>query len=318
MKRLVLAIVVPCYNEEEVLPETVKRLLAIMKKLINANKISNESFILFVDDGSKDMTWNIIENLAKQNSQIKGLKLSRNFGHQNALLAGMEYVFDKCDCLITIDADLQQDENAIEEFIQKYMDGSEIVLGVRNDRKSDSVFKKLTALIFYELMLKMGVNITKNHADYRLIGKRAIKALLEFKEVNLFLRGLVPLIGFKTDYVFFDVKERIAGSSKYTFRKMLAFALDGISSFSVVPLRLITFIGFLIFVGSLIMGVIVLYTALFTNKAVQGWASTVLPIYFISGIQLLSLGIIGEYIGKIYIETKRRPRYFIEKCVGDK
>ena len=313
MSKPKLAIVVPCYNEEEVLPRTAKRLLEVLDGLISPNKINDESFILFVDDGSKDRTWTIIEDLTKQNTKIKGLKLTRNFGHQNALLAGMEYIFNKCDCLITIDADLQHDEQAIGEFVQKYIDGAEIVLGIRKDRKVDSIFKKLTALIFYQLLLKMGVNIIKNHADYRLISNTALKALLEFKEVNLFLRGLIHLIGFKTDYVFFDVKERFAGQTKYPLRKMLALALDGITSFSVVPLRLITLIGFLIFMGSLIMSGYIFYTAIFTNKSVPGWASTVLPIYFIGGVQLLSLGIIGEYIGKIYMETKRRPRYIVEK-----
>ena len=313
MSKPKLAIVVPCYNEEEVLPRTAKRLLEVLDGLISPNKINDESFILFVDDGSKDRTWTIIEDLAKQNTKIKGLKLTRNFGHQNALLAGMEYIFNKCDCLITIDADLQHDEQAIGEFVQKYIDGAEIVLGIRKDRKVDSIFKKLTALIFYQLLLKMGVNIIKNHADYRLISNTALKALLEFKEVNLFLRGLIHLIGFKTDYVFYDFKERFAGQTKYPLRKMLALALDGITSFSIVPLRLITFIGFLIFMGSLIMSGYIFYTAIFTNKSVPGWASTVLPIYFIGGVQLLSLGIIGEYIGKIYMETKRRPRYILEK-----
>ncbi len=316
MSKPKLAIVVPCYNEEEVLPRTAKRLLEVLDGLISPNKINDESFILFVDDGSKDRTWTIIEDLTKQNTKIKGLKLTRNFGHQNALLAGMEYIFNKCDCLITIDADLQHDEQAIGEFVQKYIDGAEIVLGIRKDRKVDSIFKKLTALIFYQLLLKMGVNIIKNHADYRLISNTALKALLEFKEVNLFLRGLIHLIGFKTDYVFFDVKERFAGQTKYPLRKMLALALDGITSFSVVPLRLITLIGFLIFMGSLIMSGYIFYTAIFTNKSVPGWASTVLPIYFIGGVQLLSLGIIGEYIGKIYMETKRRPRYIVEKENG--
>jgi len=313
MSKPKLAIVVPCYNEEEVLPRTAKRLLEVLDGLISPNKINDESFILFVDDGSKDRTWTIIEDLTKQNTKIKGLKLTRNFGHQNALLAGMEYIFNKCDCLITIDADLQHDEQAIGEFVQKYIDGAEIVLGIRKDRKVDSIFKKLTALIFYQLLLKMGVNIIKNHADYRLISNTALKALLEFKEVNLFLRGLIHLIGFKTDYVFYDFKERFAGQTKYPLRKMLALALDGITSFSIVPLRLITFIGFLIFMGSLIMSGYIFYTAIFTNKSVPGWASTVLPIYFIGGVQLLSLGIIGEYIGKIYMETKRRPRYILEK-----
>lgn len=318
MKKLpILSIIVPCYNEEEVLPETIKRLSLVLNELKEKNKIHKSSFLLFIDDGSKDRTWEIIKTQSKNNNFVKGLKLSRNQGHQNALVAGMEYVIDKCDCLISIDADLQQDENSLEYFLDKFLNGAEVVLGIRKDRKGDSFFKKLTALGFYRLMLAMGANVVKNHADYRLLSNRANKSLLKFQEVNLFLRGLVTLIGFKTDYVYFEVKERFAGESKYPFKKMLSFAMDGITSFSVVPLRLITLIGFLVFMVSLVMGLVVLYTALFTDRAVHGWASTVLPIYFIGGIQLLSLGIIGEYIGKIYKETKRRPRYFIEETVDE-
>ncbi len=313
MKKVKLALVIPCYNEEGVLEETISRLTKILNNLIEKNKITTDSFILFVDDGSKDKTWEIIKSASKNNKFVRGIKLSKNQGHQNALWAGMEYVADKCDCLISLDADLQQDENKIEEFIDKFYRGADVVLGIRKDRRTDSFFKKITALIFYHMMRFLGVNILKNHADYRLLNNRANKAILKFSEVNLFLRGLVMEIGFKTDYVFFDVKERFAGKSKYSFKKMLNFAIDGITSFSIVPLRLISVLGIMIFMLSIIMSCYILYVALFTHKVVPGWASTVLPIYFLGGIQLLTLGIIGEYIGKIYKETKRRPRYFIEE-----
>lgn len=308
-----LALVLPCYNEEQVLKETIMRLTKTLNDLVIKNKISEKSFMLFVDDGSKDKTWEIIDSKNKINNFVKGLKLSKNQGHQNALLAGMENVIDNCDCLISLDADLQQDENSIENFVDKYLEGSEVVLGIRNDRKSDGIFKKTTALGFYKLMETMGVNIIKNHADYRLLSNRANKSLMEYKEINLFLRGLVPLIGLKTDYVYFEVKDRFAGESKYTLSKMLGFAVDGITSFSVTPLRLISVTGFLIFFLTIIMSLYVLGMTFFTSNTVPGWASTVLPIYFIGGIQVLSIGIVGEYIGKIYKETKQRPRYFVEK-----
>lgn len=315
MKIPKLALVLPAYNEEEVLPETISRLTIVLDDLILKNQITDDSFMVFVDDGSKDKTWILIEGLSKVNKFVKGLKLSKNQGHQNALLAGMEYVTDKCDCMISLDADLQQDENSIQNFLEKYLEGSEVVLGIRNDRKSDGLFKKITALGFYKLMNVMGVNVVKNHADYRLLSSRANKSLMQFEEVNLFLRGMVPLVGFKIDYVYFDVKDRFAGESKYTLSKMLGFAIDGITSFSVTPLRIISVIGFLVFLLSVIMGLYVFSAYLFTNDAVPGWASTVLPIYFIGGVQILSLGVIGEYIGKIYKETKKRPRYFIEKVI---
>ena len=313
-----LAIVVPCYNEELVLPETSNRLLSVLRDLIEKGKISSKSFILFVDDGSTDRTWSIIEELVNNNSFFKGIKLSRNVGHQIALIAGMEYVADKCDCVITIDADLQQDESVIEEFVDKYLDGYDIVLGIKKDRGSDKLFKKVTAIGFYKFMKLCGVNIVENHPDYRLLSRKALFSLLEFKESNIFLRGIITLLGYRTAYVYFNVKERFAGEPKYNIGKMLQLAIDGITSFTVVPLRIISFIGIAVFLLSLITSVYVVYLALFTNKTVPGWASTVLPVYFIGGIQLLSLGVIGEYIGKIYIETKRRPRYFIEKCAGDK
>lgn len=312
-----LAVIVPCYNEEQVLYETTKRLSVVLEDLINKNKIKKDSFILYIDDGSGDNTWNIVKYVGRQYSLVKGIRLSKNQGHQNALLAGMEYVEHKCDCLISIDADLQQDEKSMIHFTDSYVNGCDVVLGIRNDRMCDSFFKRATALGFYKLMNLMGVDIIKNHADYRLLSSKAIRMLLSFKEVNLFLRGLVLLIGLKTEYIYFDVKDRYAGKSKYTLKKMFAFAWDGITSFSVVPLRLITLIGFIVFFVSLIMGGSVLYSVI-ANKTVQGWASTVLPIYFMGGIQLMCLGVIGEYIGKIYKETKRRPRYFIEDIIDEK
>ena len=308
-----LSIVVPCYNEEEVLEETASRLMAVLNDLIQNNNISDESFILFIDDGSGDNTWELIETLARKYAKIKGIKLSKNRGHQNALLAGMEYVSDHCDCLISMDADLQQDENSIQDFVAKYQAGAEVVLGIRKDRRTDSVFKKLTALGFYKIMSSMGVDLVKNHADYRLVSNRVNKELMRYEEVNLFLRGLIPLVGFKTDYVYFDVKDRFAGESKYTLSKMLSFAVDGITSFSIAPLRFITVIGFFVFAFSFIMSIYILIMSIFTDDTVPGWASTLLPIYFIGGLQIFSIGVVGEYIGKIYKETKRRPRYFIEK-----
>lgn len=312
----ILALVVPCYNEEEVLEETIKQLMIVLKRLIDGKKISGRSFIKFIDDGSNDSTWDIIKSNSMKDPLIKGLKLSKNQGHQNALLAGMEYVKDKCSCLISLDADLQQNENSIEDFIDKYKEGSEVVLGIRKDRKTDGLFKKLTALGFYKLMRTMGVNVINNHADYRLLSNKANSSILEFKEVNLFMRGLVPLIGYQTDYVFFEVKDRYAGESKYTLSKMLSFALDGITSFSITPLRMIFVIGFIVFSLSFLMGIYVLGVSFFTNNALPGWTSTVLPIYFLGGVQILSIGIVGEYLGKIYKETKKRPRYFIEEEIS--
>jgi len=309
-KDIKLAIIMPCYNEAELIENSINKILAYLKTL---NNLSKDSFIMIVDDGSTDATWSIIEYLSNHNDFVDGIKLSRNRGHQRALLAGMEEVRNECDCLISIDADLQQDEQAIEKFIDKFSDGCEIVLGVRNDRKADNFFKKSSALGFYRFMSLMGVQITRNHADYRLLSNRANNALLEFKEVNLFLRGLVGLVGFRTEYVYFDVKNRDVGESKYTLRKMITLAIDGITSFSVTPLRLILLIGSLIFLFSSIMSLYILIVSFLSNDVVPGWASTVLPIYFIGGIQILSIGILGEYIGRTYQETKRRPRYFVDK-----
>ena len=306
-------IIVPCYNEEAVLRETSHRLYKIINKLIKNNVISDESKIIFVDDGSKDNTWAIIKELSLNNNIFKGIKLSRNRGHQNALLAGLQYT--KADAAISIDADLQDDVNIIPEMIHKFLSGIHIVYAARKKRKTDSFFKRNIAQTFYRLMLMMGIEVVYNHADYRLMSREVLDALKQYKEVNMFLRGIIPDIGFLFDIVYFDRDKRFAGEAKYNFRSSFALAVDGITSFSITPLRIITFLGFVIFIISLIVTFWVIYIRLFTDKSVPGWASTVLPIYFIGGIQILSLGIIGEYIGKIYLETKARPRYFIEELV---
>ncbi|WP_305862928.1 glycosyltransferase family 2 protein [Helicobacter cholecystus] len=306
-----LAIVVPCYNEEEVLQTTIYTLDKKLATLIQEKKIHSDSFLCFVDDGSADKTWDLlIEHLHKRNIAIK---LSKNFGHQNALLAGLQEVVNRCDCCISIDGDLQQDEDKIDEFIKKYTDGAEIVLGIRRDRNTDGLFKKLTAYLFYSIMSLMGAKTLRNHADYRLMGRRSIEALLRFGEKNLFLRGLIFELGFSIATVDFDVRERFAGKSKYSISKMFSFAWNGIASTSVVPLRVVGFVGILVCVISLCLGVYALFTSIFLKTNIPGWASTVIPMYFLGGIQLFSLGIIGEYIGKIYTETKNRPRYIIEE-----
>lgn len=308
----VLAIVVPCYNEEAVIPETIKNLSTVLNDLISKEKIAKNSFIYLVDDGSKDRTWQIIEENSKENKKIFGQKLSRNCGHQNALLSGLLTVKDLVDCTISIDSDLQDDTSVIEQFIDEYKKGSEIVYGVRRERKVDSYFKKSSAQAFYKIMKSMGVEVVYNHADYRLASSKVLNDLASFGEVNLFLRGIFPLIGYTSSTVYYDRKKRFAGESKYPFKKMLSFAFDAVTSFSIKPLRIITTIGFIIFIGSLVAGIWALIEYLFGNTS-HGWASIVLPIYFIGGIQLLSLGVIGEYIGKMYKETKHRPRYFLEK-----
>ena len=309
----VLATIIPCYNEEEILKKTYTELNNYYQNLIQIGLIDAKSLILFVDDGSADATWNLVKNFSQTSPHIKGLKLSKNQGHQIALLAGMKAVYGKCDCMISIDADLQQDYRAIEQMLDAYQNGKDIVLGIRNDRESDTPFKKLTAEGYYKLMHFMGVDIEFNHADYRLLSSKALGNFLQFTEQNLFIRGIIKLIGLPSSKVYFDVKERGAGRSKYTFNKMLSFAWEGITSFSVVPLKLITVIGFLIFIFSIGVGLDALYTVFFTDDAIPGWASTVIPMYFMGGIELLALGIIGEYIGKIYTETKQRPHYFIEE-----
>ncbi len=308
-----LSIVLPSYNEEEVLHETSSQLLALFDKLIKNEKISNESRIYFVDDGSRDKTWQVIEKLSQEHLHVKGIKLSRNRGHQNALLAGLFTV--EGDAIISIDADLQDDISVIEVMVDNFLAGDDIVYGVRNKRTTDTAFKRITAEGFYKVMALLGVDIVFNHADYRLLSRRAVEHLKEYKEVNLFLRAMVPLVGFNSSNAYYDRADRFAGESKYPLRKMLSFAWDGITSFSIMPLRFITATGFIIFIASLLMSTWVLGTKIFSDDAIPGWASTVLPIYFIGGIQVLSVGIVGEYIGKIYMETKERPRFIIEEVV---
>lgn len=308
-----LGIVVPCYNEEEVFPETIKRLLGLLERVSSTGLVTSDSAIYFVDDGSKDRTWQFIEEAALSDERVHGIKLSRNQGHQNALIAGLFGAHG--DALVSIDADLQDDVNVIEEMIHKYLEGFEIVYGVRKSRTTDTFFKKNTAQVYYKLLSRMGVDIVHNHADYRLMGRRALNALESYSEVNLFLRGIVPLLGFRTTTAFYDRSERFAGESKYPLKKMLALAMDGITSFSVVPLRMISLLGFLVSLFSIVMVGWVVYGKIFTNSAIPGWASSVIPIYILGGIQLLSIGVLGEYIAKIYLETKRRPRFLIEKVI---
>ncbi len=312
-----LMVVIPCYNEEEVLPETSRRLKEKMASLVEKELISEDSRVLLVDDGSRDRTWELIRSLHKENPLFEGVKLSRNRGHQNALLAGLMTARGRCDVSISMDADLQDDMDAMDRFLEKYREGCEVVYGVRNKRDTDTAFKRETALMFYRLMKGLGVDITYNHADYRLMSSRALDALSEFEEVNLFLRGLAPLVGFQSDVVTYDRSERFAGESKYPFKKMLAFAIDGITSFSVKPLRLITTVGLVIFVISLFMLLYALVSWIM-GHTVTGWTSLLASIWMIGGIQLLSLGVIGEYTGKIYNETKRRPRFIIERYLNER
>ena len=312
----ILYLVIPCYNEEAVLPETARQLLEKMNSMFERNMISRESRIMFVNDGSKDRTWEIIEELHASNPIYSGVKLSRNKGHQNALLAGLMTAKEKADMTISLDADLQDDVNVIDQMVEKYYEGNDVVYGVRSARKTDTFFKKFTAQSFYKLMQAMGVDIVYNHADYRLMSKRALEGLSEFKEVNLFLRGIVPLIGYKSDVVTYERHERFAGESKYPLKKMLAFATDGITSFSIKPIRLITTCGFLIFMISLLMLAYFLVVH-FMGRTVTGWTSTIVSIWAIGGLQLLAIGIVGEYIGKIYLETKERPKYLIEKVLDE-
>ncbi|MGF7034602.1 glycosyltransferase involved in cell wall biosynthesis [Paenibacillus mucilaginosus] len=308
----ILYIVVPCYNEEEVLPETTSRLIEVLQNLINQKKIALQSRIMFVDDGSKDRTWEIIQAFNDKQDFVTGLKLARNAGHQNALLAGLMTAKSFSDCVISIDADLQDDVNAIYEFIQKYHEGYDIVYGVRQSRTTDTFFKRFTAESFYRLMKTMGVNLVFNHADYRLMSKRTLENLADFQEVNLFIRGIVPLLGYKSTEVYYDRNERFAGESKYPLKKMLAFAFDGISSFSVTPIRLVTTAGFMIFGLSILAGIYAIIAKIL-GMTVTGWASIILSVWFLGGVQLIALGLIGEYVGKIYKEVKARPKFIIEK-----
>ena len=305
MKRLY--VVIPCYNEAEVLPETAKRLKVKMQALIQGGAITPDSRVLFVDDGSKDGTWDLIQRFHGEDPLFGGLKLSHNQGHQNALLAGLLYAKDHCDAAISMDADLQDDIEAIDAFLQAYEKGADVVYGVRSKRETDTFFKRTTALGFYRVMGLLGVEMVPNHADYRLMSQRALEGLAQYREVNLFLRGVVPLIGYPSAQVYYERHERFAGQSKYPLKKMLAFAVDGITSFSIKPIRLITALGFLIFLVSLVVLLYTLCTKLF-GYTVDGWATILGSIWMIGGIQLLCLGVIGEYIGKIYRETKARPR----------
>lgn len=307
----ILYLVIPCYNEEEVLNETSKRLLDKIQIMINQKTISDRSRIVFVNDGSKDNTWNIITELYEQNKYFGGINLSRNRGHQNALLAGLMTVKDEADMVISLDADLQDDINVIDKFVDEYYKGNDIVYGVRCSRETDTFFKRTTALSFYKLMQFLGVDMVYNHADYRLMSKRALEGLSQFREVNLFLRGMVPLVGYKHSIVEYERHERFAGESKYPLKKMLSFAIDGITSLSVKPIRIITGIGFIIFFAS-IVALVYSIVVKFLGTTVSGWTSLVASIWMIGGIQLLCLGVIGEYIGKIYNETKKRPGYIIQ------
>ena len=306
-----LYIVIPCYNEEEMLPITAKALLEKMDTLKAAGKISADSKVMFVNDGSKDKTWLVIQKLHEINPVFTGITLSRNKGHQNALLAGLMTARKYADILVSMDADLQDDINAIDGFLEKRAEGCDIVYGVRSSREKDTAFKRTTAQAYYKILEHMGVEITYNHADYRLMSKRAVDALAEFKEVNLFLRGLVPMVGFKSDIVTYVRNERVAGESKYPLKKMISFAVEGITSLSVKPIRFITTLGVVVFFISIIMLLYFLITWA-VSDTVRGWASTIVSVWAIGGLQLLAIGIIGEYIGKIYLETKARPKYIIE------
>ena len=312
-----LYIVIPCYNEEAVLPLTSGMFLDKLRELAERGLISEDSRILFVNDGSKDRTWDIIRELAAKDGHFAGIAQSRNRGHQNAVLAGLMYAKDRCDMTISIDCDGQDDINAMDKMVEAYLDGCEVVYGVRSSRETDTFFKRFTAESFYRLLRVMGVEVVFNHADYRLISSRVLQEFSRFEEVNIFLRGMVPLVGFKSTSVYYERHERLAGESHYPLRKMLALAVDGITSLSVKPIRFITGFGFIVALLSF-AGVLWSVTQVFLGHTVPGWGSTVSILCFFSGIQLLALGIIGEYIGKIYLETKRRPRYIISETTEEK
>lgn len=309
-------LVIPCYNEEEVILETAKRLNEKMTTLIKSSFISDDSRVVFVDDGSRDKTWSMIEDLNKENKLFYGIKLSRNKGHQNALLAGLLSVKNLCDAAISLDADLQDDINAIDKFVEKFYNGCDVVYGVRSSRQKDTFFKRATAQGFYKFMETLGVDVVYNHADYRLMSKRALESLEDFKEVNLFLRGLVPLIGYKSDNVYYERNERLAGESKYPLKKMLAFAFEGITSLSIKPIRMVLSTGLIMFIGSVI-AMLYFIAIWFMGKTVAGWTTIATSIWMIGGIQLLCLGVIGEYVGKIYLETKRRPKFIVDKFIRE-
>lgn len=309
-----LRIVVPCYNEQEVLPETARRLSALLEDLHHRGWVEAGSGILFVDDGSRDATWQQIMDLASHSAWVAGLKLSRNRGHQQALKAGLDHA--DADVVVSMDADLQDDPEAIEHMLQAHQQGFDIVYGVRRLRRTDSWFKRVSAESYYRLLALFGVEVVFNHADFRLMSRRALEALAEFKEQHLFLRGIVPLLGFPSTTVTYDRQERYAGQSKYPLHRMLAFAWQGVTSFSPAPLRFITALGLMVSLASLSFTVWALWIWMFTERAIPGWTSTVVPVYFLGGVQLMSIGILGEYVAKIYAESKRRPAYFVERKVG--
>lgn len=309
-------IVVPCYNEESVISETSSRLKEKLNNLISAAEISDSSRVVFIDDGSKDKTWEMISRLHENDKLFQGIRLSKNRGHQNALLAGLMTVREIADAVISMDADLQDDINAVDQMIEKFKSGCDIVYGVRSSRKTDSVFKRTTAQSYYRMMDRLGAKTVYNHADYRLMSRKALEALSYFGEVNLFLRGMVPMLGFKTDIVYYERGVRFAGESKYPLKKMLSFAMEGITSLSTKPIKLITSLGFLIFFVSFLVFVYSI-VRFFTGQTVAGWTTTVLSVWAIGGLIMISLGVIGEYIGKIYLETKHRPRYIIDSYLKD-
>ena len=314
MKRLM--IVVPCFNEQEVLYDTAKQLTEVIENLIRKGKITQNSGILFVNDGSRDKTWKLIAKANKTNKYVYGLNLAANVGHQNALLAGLNTVKDICDIAISIDADLQDDINVIEQMVDKYYEGAEIVYGVRNDRKSDSFFKRFTAQAFYKFMSLMGVDTVYNHADFRLMSKPALNELSNYGERNLFLRGIMPQIGYKTDFVYYARKPRTAGESKYSLKKMLSFALDGITAFSIKPIKLVAALGAVIILCTVVAFIYTLISY-FSGDTAAGWSSLMISIWFLGGVQLFSIGIVGQYVGKTYIETKQRPRYNIKEFLDN-
>ncbi len=314
MTKLYLAI--PCYNEEAVLRDSADKLYNKYNEMMAEGKITADSKIVFIDDGSKDKTWSIIKELHEQNPVFQGIKLSRNRGHQNALLCGLMTLKDRADAVISIDADLQDDINVFDEMVAKYEDGCDVVYGVRSKRATDTFFKRFTAEAFYKILNKMGAKVIFNHADFRLMSKRALEAFSLYKETNIFLRGMVPLIGYKSDIVKYERFERLAGESKYPLKKMLALAWEGVTSMSIQPIRMITWMGGIVFAVSLIF-IIYSLVSFFMGNAVSGWASTLCSIWALGGLQLLAIGVIGEYIGKIYMETKRRPRFIVEEFIED-
>ncbi|MBR6874419.1 MAG: glycosyltransferase family 2 protein [Ruminococcus sp.] len=311
METETLYFVIPCYNEEEMLPLTARALIEKMDKLISEGRIAPDSKVLFVDDGSKDRTWELIERLHRSVPMFTGIKLSRNRGHQNALLAGLMTAKEHADIIVSMDADLQDDIDAVDGFLDKRAEGCDIVYGVRSSREKDTRFKRWTARTYYKMLARLGVDIIYDHADYRLMSRRAVEALEQFDEVNLFLRGMVPMLGFKSDTVSYVRNERAAGESKYPLKKMLSFAVEGITSLSVKPIRLITSLGLIVFLISLAM-LIYFFVLWCIGKTVQGWTTTVVSVWALGGLQLLAIGVIGEYIGKIYLETKHRPKFLVD------